>query len=272
MCLTGIFYRLLVEEAMNADKLKREAQKFIDDEICLLRAEYPDQSDKLTVERFVRWGWHDPDPEWWDVGQSACSAGDRVFVPGADADKIKRFKESSVGGWVSGVFYESGYYRGIVTEMMHRHRVLELSEDASNGHYCEILQDHTEGGCLEKGKNNDDKYLHRDTRYKLTLGVSQRVFGYYLKFTWCLKIVTDDSEASRTMPPHCPISDITLEAAGVNKEDAPEAVNVSDLNCIGCYEKIIDKFKQARDRMQQETGEDSLSLAEWELVVYNASR
>lgn len=257
---------------MNADRLKREAQKFIDDEIRLLQAAYPDQADKLTVEGFVRWGWHDPNPQWWDVGQSACSAGDRVFVPGADADKMKWFKKSSVGGWASEMFYESGYYRGIVTEMMHRHRILELSENASSGHDCEVLQDHAEGGCFEEDKSNDNKYLHRDTRYKLTLGVAQRVFGYYLKFTWCLKIVTDDSEAPLTMPPLCLIGDITLEAAGVNKKDAPKAVNIGDLNCIGCYEKIIDHFKEARDRMQQETGEDSLSLSEWELVVYNASR
>ena len=256
---------------MNADQLKREAQKFVDDEICLLQAEYPDQSDKLTIEGFLRWGWDDPEPQWWNVGQSACSAADKVFVPRADVDKIERFKESSMGMWMNDKFYESGYYRGIVTEMMHRHRILELSEDASNGRGCEIFQDHAEGGCFEGNKNNDSKYLHRDTRYKLTLGAAQRVFGYYLKFTWCLKIIADE-EASETMPPLCPISDITLEAAGVSNKDKPKAFNLGDLNCMGCYEKIIDKFKQARDRMQQETGEDSLSLAEWELVVYNANK
>ena len=255
---------------MNADKLMREARKFIDDEIRLLQTEYPDQSDEFALEEFLKWAWSSPSPEWWDVGQSACSAGDKVFMPGADADAIKRFK-SSMGSWMCEEFYESGYYVGRATEMIHRHRVLELSEDATNGRYCEIFQDHIEGGCLEEGKNNDGKYLHRDTRYKLTLGVAQRVFGYYLKFIWCIMIIAD-KDSSRTMPPFCPISDITLEAAGVNKKSAPKTVNPADLNCIGCYEKIMDKFKQARDRMQQETEEDSLSLAEWELVVYNANR
>ena len=258
---------------MNADTLKREAQKFIDEEIRLLKAGYPERSDDFTIERFANWGYgfgHSESPHWWNVGQSACSAEDRVFKPGADAEKIESIKDD-IYGWVSGAFYESGYYRGSVTELMHKHRIMELSEDASDGYRSEVLQAHAEGGCFEKNKSGDGNYLHQDTQYKLTLGMAQKALGYHLKFVWCIEIITDES-SSKTTPPHCLIDDVTLEAVGINKKNKPKSVILGDLNCIGCYEKIIDRMKQARDHMQQNMGENSLSLAEWELVVYNANR
>ncbi len=81
------------------------------------------------------------------------------------------------------------------------------------------------------------------------LGVAQKALNLYLKYLWCLGIITPP-------PPHCPFDRIIIEKL-------PEEIRVpwTQINDVDTYLRLVEAAKKI-------TAAQKRSLADWELNAY----
>ncbi len=85
---------------------------------------------------------------------------------------------------------------------------------------------------------------------KLTFGTAQKLLNLYLKYLWC-------TERLKTAPPHCPIDSIILNNS-LNFRNH----RWTNLDCAQTYMQYINELRGIAFK-------NNMSLAEWELSVFN---
>ena len=81
------------------------------------------------------------------------------------------------------------------------------------------------------------------------IGIAQKLLNLQLKYLWCLSLIPE--------PPHCPIDRIIL-----GKTALKDAMNWTEISTIEDYQRAIDAVRTLADSR-------GLSIAEWELQVYD---
>jgi len=80
----------------------------------------------------------------------------------------------------------------------------------------------------------------------LKIGVSQKLLNLYLKYKWCLNLIKT--------PPHCPFDSIIIKELGCK-------INWTQLDNIEQYKDLVNKAKEKAKQKK-------LSIAEWELEIF----
>lgn len=83
----------------------------------------------------------------------------------------------------------------------------------------------------------------------LKIGVSQKLINLYLKYLWSLNQIA--------IPPHCPFDRIIIK-----KLEYTNPISWTQLDDISKYKEFITRARAKADQC-------NLSIAEWELKVYN---
>ncbi len=92
------------------------------------------------------------------------------------------------------------------------------------------------------------EYGHLLLDNKLRFGTAQKAVNLYVKFLWTLGYIEEQ-------PPHCPIDGIVLKSVGLKDK-------WTELDCRQRYKQII-------ELVRQEASEKELTIAEWEIMLWN---
>jgi hypothetical protein len=85
---------------------------------------------------------------------------------------------------------------------------------------------------------------------KLNFGTAQKLLNLYLKYLWC-------TERLSYAPPHCPIDSIILNKSLSFRND-----RWTNLDCPQTYMQYVIELREIATK-------NKMSLAEWELMVFN---
>jgi len=131
--------------------------------------------------------------------------------------------------------FRTGVLAFIEQELLSKY-VTAVTEDA---HIANIESLVTFGNSLGRALLGPDGYK---------FGVAQKLLNLQLKYLWCLGHVVE--------PPHCPVDRIVL-----NKTALRGRLNWTEITSREQYQTAISAMKSVADA-------ESLSLAQWELQVY----
>ncbi|MDP2575362.1 hypothetical protein Q8W40_24415 [Vibrio penaeicida] len=93
-----------------------------------------------------------------------------------------------------------------------------------------------------------NKYAHLLQGNKLRFGTAQKAVNLYVKFLWTLGYIEEQ-------PPHCPIDGIVLKSLGLKDK-------WTELDCRQRYKQIIESVRQ-------EASKNKMTIAEWEIMLWN---
>jgi len=95
-----------------------------------------------------------------------------------------------------------------------------------------------------------DKYARilQDNRFRI--GRAQKLLNLYLKYLWTLGLIPK--------PPHCPFDSVIISRLGLD-------IKWTQLDSIEDYKLLVKRAKEAAER-------NGLSIAEWELRIWNRQK
>jgi hypothetical protein len=121
-----------------------------------------------------------------------------------------------------------------------------------------LIEQYRQGISDDQHLRNINKLTHtlsethpnalNDARFRI--GSAQKALNLYLKYMWCLDRIPT--------PPHCPFDSVVLF-----RVPGCQHVRWTQLDSLSEYERIVDCAKAVAG---------GVSLAEWELHLYNASQ
>jgi hypothetical protein len=136
------------------------------------------------------------------------------------------------------------------TQRMAFRRDLRLELERLAEKYRTLVSERHHLANIERlAKTLSDKHPKALSGKRFRVGSAQKALNLYLKYMWCLGQIP--------VPPHCP-----FDARVLARVPGCREVRWTQLDNVGEYEQIVQCAKVAAG---------NLTLAEWELRLYNAS-